>query len=607
MKTAQEVLEQIYGYDQFRPFQREAIDSITSGIDTFVLMPTGGGKSLCYAVPSVMMGGVTVVVSPLISLMKDQVDGLRSNGIPAAFLNSSLSEQQQAEVLQQALGNELRLLYVAPERMVQPQFRQLMRELQLNFVAIDEAHCISQWGHDFRLEYRQLSFIKQEHPELPIMALTATATDRVRRDIVDQLHLESPQTLVASFYRPNLHYSVEPKRGTRAAILEFIRQKPGQAGIVYCQSRKKVEAMAEFLQLQGIRAGMYHAGLEDEVRLTSQEKFRQDEVEVMVATVAFGMGIDKPNIRYVIHHDAPQSLEHYYQETGRAGRDGEDSQCILFFSSADLEQYRRFADDLDEVERQKSYQRLKDVQRFARSSQCRHGQLLKYFNEVWDQKKCQSCDNCVAPQPLIDATQISQKILSCVYHLKRGYSPTYISLLLTGSDDARIVQNGHSSLSTYGIVSDYTPAQIRHIISELENLELLAINPNEFNAVHLTERSLPVLRGAQSVYLSEYFLPGRDTHQSDVSPLKSTSTSNSNLNNVDKDLFEKLRQLRLTLARQSGMPPYIIFTDKSLMEIANAKPMNLAEFGRVYGVGQQKLDKYGAQFLEVVQGHVGAE
>lgn len=594
-----QALEQYFGFDSFRPNQREAVEAVVGGKDVFVLMPTGGGKSLCYAVPSVMMDGLTVVVSPLISLMKDQVDGLRANGIAAAFLNSSLSESDQAEVMRQVEAGELRLLYVAPERLVQPQFVAWLQSLKLNFFAVDEAHCISQWGHDFRPEYRQMSLLKKQFSRVPVMALTATATDRVRQDIVRQLRLADPLTLVASFFRPNLHYSVEPKQEVKRAIVDFIQQHAGQSGIVYCQSRNGVDRLAEYLRGQGIKVSTYHAGLSDSERQTHQEVFRRDDVQVMVATVAFGMGIDKPNIRFVLHESAPRSLEHYYQETGRAGRDGQLSECVLYFSSGDLQMYRQFNQNLPAQERSAAAQKLEQVQRFAMSAMCRHSQLLDYFNEQQLSDNCRACDNCLHPRAMFDATELTQKILSCVYRLERPYAPTHISAVLTGKVNDIMVRRGHDKLSVFGIVKDYPMTQLRQVMLELASRGYIAIDVDDYNTVHLLEAGYPVLKGQEKVELSDLFLP-RQRKVKPVSMAGQSGVVSYNQNDVDTGLFEQLRRVRKELAVDAGVPPYIIFADTSLTDMAIQKPTTLEAFSHIYGVGQQKLDKYGERFVKAI-------
>jgi ATP-dependent DNA helicase RecQ len=596
-------LEHFYGFTSYRPNQREAVEAVLAGQDVFVLMPTGGGKSVCYAVPSAMMPGVTVVVSPLISLMKDQVDGLRANGIEAAFLNSSLDEADQSRVMQRARSGTLKLLYVAPERLVQPSFTAFLNTLSLNFFAIDEAHCISQWGHDFRPEYRQLSLLGQQF-RVPIMALTATATEQVKQDIVTQLNLREPRILVSSFFRANLHYAVEPKQDVKASIARFIADRRGQAGIVYCKSRNDTERLAQYLVTQGIQATADHAGLTDAERQQRQEQFRRDEVPVIVATVAFGMGIDKPNVRFVLHESVPRSLEHYYQETGRAGRDGLPATCVMYFSSGDLQLYRSQASqNLPEPERRAANHKLDQIQQFCHSSDCRHGQLLTYFNEQHLERNCGACDNCLHPPAHFDATILAQKILSCVYRLKRPFSPTYISAVLTGAVDERMQRWGHDKLSVFGIVDDYPATQLRGVIRELTMRGLLVIDPDNYNGVSLTPTSHPVLRGEQLVELPESLLPRKKTRVKPVKPVAAPGRKEAvagNASDVDQHLFEKLREVRTRLASEAGMPAYIVFADTSLTDMAIQKPTTLAQFSNIYGVGQQKLERYGQAFIEVI-------
>jgi ATP-dependent DNA helicase RecQ len=599
-----QTLQRYFGFDAFRPYQQEAVEAVLGGKDVFVLMPTGGGKSLCYVVPSVMMGGVTVVVSPLISLMKDQVDNLGQNGIAAAFLNSSLSESQQTRVIGQVKDGALRLLYVAPERLVQLQFRQWLKQLSINFFAIDEAHCISQWGHDFRPEYRQLALLRQEFPTTPIMALTATATERVKKDIVQQLRLQQQLTLVASFFRSNLYYAVEPKQEVKTAITEFVNQRTNQSGIVYCQSRAMVERLADHLQSKGIRASTYHAGLNDEDRQVHQELFRRDEVQVMVATVAFGMGIDKPNVRFVLHESVPRSLEHYYQETGRAGRDGLPSECVMYFSSGDLQLYRTQASaSLPEEERAAANTKIDQIQRFAMSATCRHHQLLSYFNEQHLEQNCGACDNCIHPRAMFDATELSQKILSCVYRLPKPFAPTYITAILTGEADERIKRSGHDQLSVFGVIKDYPSAQLRQIMLELASRGCLTIDADNYNAVSLTPLSISVLKGRQKIELSDLFLP-RAKKVKPLSVAGQKGLVGYNQADVDMELFELLRSVRKKLSAEAGIPPYIVFADTSLTDMAIQKPTTLQAFELIYGVGQQKLERYGQPFVEVIAQHM---
>ncbi len=599
MLTSETVLHNYFGYESFRPHQREAVEAVLRGQDAFILMPTGGGKSLCYAIPSIIMPGVTIVVSPLISLMKDQVDSLRHNGITAAYINSSLSQSAQQHIIHQLKQGELSMLYVAPERLVQPQFVELLSQIKLNFFAIDEAHCISQWGHDFRPEYRRLSLVRHHFKNKPIMALTATATNRVKHDIVQQLELQSPQTLVSSFFRPNLQYAVEPKQQVKQTIRDYITKRPNQSGIVYCQSRNGVERLAEYLQSHGIKASTYHAGLSDVDRMAHQELFKADEVQVIVATVAFGMGIDKSNIRFILHESAPRSLEHYYQETGRAGRDGNPSQCVLYFSSGNLQLYRQFNQNLPAEEQAVANQKLNVVQRYALSATCRHYQLLHYFNEERLEASCQSCDNCLHPRQMFDATKLGQKIFSCIARLEQPFSPTYITNILTGKTDDNIQRRKHHQLSVFGIITDYQPAQLRQIILELSDQGYVTIDANHYNAVSLTLRGVQALKGQHNIELSDLYLPKK--RKIKPAPIAArAAAASSNQQPVHDQLFEQLRKLRKQIASEEGMPPYIIFADTSLTDMAVQCPTTLAEFANIYGVGQQKLDKYGRQFVRVI-------
>ncbi len=602
MRPSEIVLKQYFGFESFRQNQQQAVEAVLDGQDVFVLMPTGGGKSLCYSIPSVVMPGVTIVISPLISLMKDQVDALRHNGISAAYLNSSLDDQTQQDIINQVLRGDISMLYIAPERLVQPHFLNLLSQLNINFFAIDEAHCISQWGHDFRTEYRQLSMIRQQFAPKPIMALTATATDRVKADIVTQLSLRQPQVLVSSFFRPNLTYSVQPKQQVKDSILQYVLERPGEAGIIYCQSRSNVEKLASFLQEHGVKAATYHAGLSDEDRASHQEQFKNDEVQIITATVAFGMGIDKSNVRFVLHESAPRSLEHYYQESGRAGRDGQPSQCVMYFSSGDLQLYRQFNQSLPPAEQDQANLKLGQVQRFAMSSVCRHHQLLEYFSEQSLNQSCSSCDNCLTPRQTFDATVLTQKVLSCVYRLGRPYSPTYITKILTGKSDEQIERRQHNQLSVFGIIADYKETQLRQVLLELSEQGYVTIDLNNYNGVSLTQDGLAVLKGQRLVELSDLFLP----QKAKVKPARfktGPSAAAHNQQDVDQELFEALRQLRKQIAAEEAMPPYIIFADTSLTDMAIQRPTALDDFSKIYGVGQQKLDKYGPRFIEVVKKH----
>lgn len=567
---------------------------VLGGKDVFVLMPTGGGKSLCYQLPSLVMEGMTVVVSPLISLMKDQVDGLRENGVRAAYLNSSLSSEEQQEVIAQVRKHGLSLLYVAPERLVQENFLDLLKQVKINFFAVDEAHCISQWGHDFRPEYRQLALVREYFPQKSLVALTATATPRVKEDIVKQLQLNGARVYQASFNRPNLTYQVVGKQRPFEQVLAFVRERGDDSGIVYCQSRKTVERVAEALQKEGIKALPYHAGLSDIQRKRNQEKFLRDEVGVIVATIAFGMGIDKSSVRYVIHHDLPKSLEHYYQETGRAGRDGLASECVFLFSYGDKFVQERFiAEKEDEEERKIARIQLQKVIDFAQSRLCRRNLLLKYFAEDFTQENCASCDNCLTKKETFDGTVVAQKILSCVYRVHERFGMAQIIGILLGSEAKKILDNKHHLLSTYGIVTDFSKDNLKMFVYELVQLGYLTQSQDQYGILQLNEKSKLVLLGKEKVFLTKP-LPQAQvvvTRQKTAVPLAEHA-----------ELFNRLRALRKRLADEARVPPYVVFSDASLKEMCALLPRTRAEFARIKGVGQKKLETYAKVFLaEIVR------
>jgi ATP-dependent DNA helicase RecQ len=593
MHTPTSALNKYFGYSQFRPLQEQIITDIINHKDTFVLMPTGGGKSICYQLPSLLGDGTTIVVSPLISLMKDQVDGLTQNGIAAAYLNSSQALSEQQGITAKLKNNHLKLLYVAPERLVQRNFLQLLQSITVNFFAIDEAHCISQWGHDFRPEYRQLDLIRREFPNKPIVALTATATPRVKTDIIERLQLQNAAVYQASFNRPNITYKILPKQNAFSQTLSYIQNHKDEAGIIYCQSRKTVDRVTARLREQGIKALSYHAGLDDGERKQNQEEFILENVNVIVATVAFGMGIDKPNVRYVIHYDLPRSLEHYYQETGRAGRDGLPSECILLYSYADKFFYERFIEDKQtEEERLIAKSQLNRMLDFAQSAICRRALLLQYFAESFTQTNCASCDNCLNPKETFDATVITQKILSCIYRTQQRFGINHIVNILVGSQAKNILQYGHDKLSTYNIIHDYTPSQIKTIIYELLQQGLLKQSDDIYGILSLSPQSTAVLKGNTKVIL---------TKPIEIKFTAKTKTPKTlEQKNADHDLFARLRALRKRLADESHLPPYVIFSDKTLLELAAYFPQTESQFAEIYGVGQEKRRKYAQVFLKEI-------
>ncbi len=583
-------LQKYYGYTSFRPLQEEIIRAILDQHDTFVLMPTGGGKSLCYQLPSITMSGTTIVISPLISLMKDQVDVLLQNGVKAAYLNSSQTLQEQQSVFSQLKKNELSLLYVAPERLVQPNFLEVLQQISLNFFAVDEAHCISQWGHDFRPEYRKLHIIRTQFPDKPIVALTATATPRVKEDIIKRLHLKSPHIFQASFNRPNLTYSVIPKHNPYDQLTEYIAKRPGESGIIYCQSRATVETVASHLQERGIKALPYHAGLSDEVRSANQESFIRENTDIMVATIAFGMGIDKPNVRFVIHYNLPKTLEHYYQETGRAGRDGLPSECILLFNYADTFAYERFIQEIEnEQEQIIARQQLRNVADFAHSALCRRMQLLQYFGEKCENNNCASCDNCTETREMVDATVVTQKILSCIYHVRQRFGITHIINILTGSKAQKILDYHHHKLSTYGIVSDYSKHELKHFIYELIHAGYISQTYDAYGLLGLTQKSLSVLKNTERVMLTKPV----------VQKISNQKLVDEQI--VNPGLFEALRKLRKNLADAGNVPPFVIFSDASLKDMSATIPTTREEFRQIKGVGDKKLDAYADLFLGAIK------
>jgi len=588
-------LKKYFGYAEFRPLQQEIIRDALAGRDVFALMPTGGGKSLCFQLPALLRHGLTIVVSPLISLMKDQVDALQTSGIAATFLNSALDRQEALERLRGLNRGEYRMLYVAPERLMLDGFLERALNWNIAQIAIDEAHCISEWGHDFRPEYRELKKLRRHLPDVPIMALTATATERVRKDIVDQLHLQNAQCYVASFNRPNLTYRVVPKSSPYEQVLAFIRGRPNESGIVYCASRKTADSLATKLDADGIKANPYHAGLEAKERTKHQEQFLRDDVRVITATIAFGMGINKSNVRFVVHHDLPKNIESYYQETGRAGRDGLPSECVLLFSASDVVKQRRFIEEKSEREQRVAHEQLRDMVHYAETRECRRATLLKYFGETFSESSCDGCDNCLTPRETFDGTLLAQKFLSCVYRIHEkhgfGFGLNHIVDVLCGADTEPIRQRGHDRLSTYGIGRDVKRTAWLVIGRELLRLGLIAAAPGKFATLQLTNAGLEALRNRKSITLTKPF---------DVEPRKRPKRRAGEIE-CDEALFEQLRVLRRKLADERDVPAYVIFSDVSLREMARRYPTTPEEFGQVPGVGQQKLRDFAEVFIEAIK------
>jgi ATP-dependent DNA helicase RecQ len=592
----QTLLKKYFGFPSFRPLQEEIIADTLAGRDVFAVLPTGGGKSLCFQLPALARDGLTVVVSPLIALMKDQVDALQAAGVAATFLNSSLNAGESRPRLRGLHNGEFKLLYVAPERLMLSGFLEDLKRWKPALFAIDEAHCISEWGHDFRPEYRQLQTLRGKFPGVPMMALTATATERVRGDIVTQLHLDDPACYVASFNRPNLHYRVSAKSGAYGQLLEFIGRRRRDCGIIYVQARKTAEELARKLSADGVPAAPYHAGLEGDERSKNQEAFLRDEVRVVCATIAFGMGINKPNVRYVIHYDLPKNIEGYYQETGRAGRDGLPGECLLLFSPGDRVKQLRFIDEKpDAREREIARAQLDTMVNYAEIGSCRRQYLLGYFGEIFSGREpaggivnCGGCDNCLAPRETWDGTLAAQKILSCVYRIREhsGFNVglAHVVEVLTGANTEKIRKFGHQSLSTYNIGGEHDRAQWGAIGRELSRLGFLKQNPAKFNVLELTEAGMAALKSRQKIQLTKPVSAAAPQHQAGEIA-------------CDEALFETLRMLRKTLADERGVPPYIIFSDVALRQMARAYPQGERDFERISGVGDKKLREFGAAFL----------
>ncbi len=591
-------LKKHFGYSVFRPLQEQIIRDALAGRDVFALMPTGGGKSLCFQLPALLRPGLTIVVSPLISLMKDQVDALQASGIPATFLNSALDGAQARTRLRGLHANEFRLLYVAPERLMLENFLERALNWDIAQVAIDEAHCISEWGHDFRPEYRELKKLRTILPDVPIMALTATATERVRHDIVRQLQLREPRCYVASFDRPNLTYRVIPKTSAYDQLLEFIRSRPNDSGIVYCASRRSADTVARKLNADGIAAKPYHAGLESAERAQNQEAFLRDDVRVVAATIAFGMGINKPNVRFVVHYDLPKNLESYYQETGRAGRDGLPSDCLLLFSAADVVKQTRFIEEKSESEARIAREQLRQMVHYAETRDCRRTTLLRYFGEERPNESCNGCDNCLNPRETFDGTIAAQKFLSCILRVQQKSGFTFglnhIVGVLIGAETDAIRQRGHDEISTYGIGRELRREAWQAIGRELLRLGLVEVAPGKFATLSLTSSGRDALRQRTPVTL---------TQQPELAPVRTKGRAGSI--ECDEALFEQLRLVRRKLADERNVPAYVIFSDVSLREMARSYPETKAEFRSIPGVGEQKLRSFAGPFLEAISGYLG--
>ena len=597
------VLEKYWGYSSFRPLQREAMDAILSGRDSVVVLPTGGGKSLCFQAPALVRDGIAVVVSPLISLMKDQVDTLVGNGVPAAFLNSTLSTDERRRVAEGAREGRFRLLYVSPERLVGEggdSFRAWLSRCNVSFIAVDEAHCISQWGHDFRPEYRQLATLRAQFPNASLHAFTATATSRVRRDIVSQLALRDPLELIGSFDRPNLLYRVLPRNALKKQLQEILARHKGEGGIIYCTSRREVEALAGWLSEAGVRARPYHAGLDDGERHRNQDAFLDEEIDVIVATVAFGMGIDRSDVRFVVHAGAPQSLEHYQQESGRAGRDGLEAECVLIYSSADFMKWRLMLERNGELT-DSARKLLRDIERYAASVGCRHRHLVGYFGDQYERDDCGACDFCLGElETVSDPVDIARKVLSCVARVGQRFGAAHVANVLCGSENEQVTTRRHHELSTFGLLKDASVPEVRAYIEQLVAHGLLRQTDDQFPVVALTKDGIGLLKdpsaaGGLALSRQRRVPRGRDREA------RRSRTEAAAWEGVDRDLFETLRGVRLQIARERGVPPYVIFHDNTLREMARVRPQTLEQLRTIYGVGARKAEDLGDVFLQVLR------
>lgn len=590
----QRILKTVFGYDEFRPFQQEIIQNVLARKDTLVIMPTGGGKSLCYQIPALIFQNLTVVVSPLISLMKDQVEQLTDLGVPALFLNSSLSYDEYLANIQRVRRKEVKLLYVAPETLLTPRLLELLASVQIDCLTIDEAHCISEWGHDFRPEYRQLVEVRERFPGAVCMALTATATPRVRADIKTSLRFSASNEFIASFNRENLFLEVIPKEEATAQTIQLIRKFPNQSGIVYCFSRKQVDELAYYLARKGFSVRPYHAGLTDEERRQNQELFIRDEVQIIVATIAFGMGINKSNVRFIIHYDLPKSLESYYQEIGRAGRDGLPAHCLLLFSYADIQKIKYFVNQKEEPERQVAKLHLNAMLRYAESYVCRRIPLLTYFGEKIGEDNCDMCDNCrSAEKRLVDITVPAQMFLSCVKRSGEIFGALHVIDILLGIENEKVHKFDHQNLSTFGIGKEYTKKQWLLLSRQLLQKEYLN-QDDQFGSLKLTPKAYELFKKKDTVM-------GVMEQEVESAPKAKNRAAKGVPEDYDQGLFEALRQKRKELADQAHLPPYVIFSDRSLVEMASFLPMSRARFLEINGVGAVKLDKYGEIFISLIK------
>ena len=596
--AARKILRTVFGYEDFRGAQAEVIAEIIAGRSALVLMPTGGGKSLCYQIPALLRPGVGVVISPLIALMQDQVDALRAAGVRAGFINSTLSNDDYQTVMRALRRGELDLLYLAPERLSQAGTLELLAGLEIALFAIDEAHCVSQWGHDFRADYLLLSSLHQRFPHIPRIALTATADAATREEIINRLELQHARHFVTGFDRPNIQYRITQKKNPRQQLLDFLRREhTGDAGIIYCLSRKKTEETAYWLEQQGFTALPYHAGLSAADRLRNQQRFLREDSVIVVATIAFGMGIDKPDVRFIVHLDLPKSIESYYQETGRAGRDGEPATAWMVYGLQDVIKLRQMMDESQGNEQFKRLERIRldAMLGLCEITSCRRQALRQYFGEEAPDR-CNNCDACLNPAPTWDGTVASQKALSCVYRTGQRFGVAYLIEVLSGLESERVLQNGHHNLSTFGIGRDLDKSQWQSVFRQLVARAYLGVDHNSFGGLYLTARARPVLKGDENIRLRE------DVQEVSSKGVRQRQSDQAMLPE-DRRLFEALRACRKQLAEQLDVPPYVIFHDVTLLELVQLRPLNSQQMLSVNGVGQGKLTKYGQAFLRIINEH----
>jgi len=582
-------LKQYFGFDTFRPFQKQIVDAMLEGQDVMAILPTGSGKSLCYQLPAIVTEGTAIVISPLIALMEDQVKSLQAMGIKAAYINSQLPWADQRDIM--ANFNQYDLIYLAPERILKEGFLEALGTPKISFLIIDEAHCISQWGHAFRPEYRQLSILKAKFPNVPTAAFTATATHAVIEDMKLQLNLNNPLTIVGSFDRPNLSIRIIPRENGTAQLVSFIQDRKNDSGIIYTTTRDGVDKLYELLSKKGFSVQRYHAGMSDIDRQNSQKRFLSDDSRLMVATIAFGMGVHKPDVRYIVHMDLPKSMEGYYQEIGRAGRDGLPSDCLMLFGTQDYLMQKRMVDDTeDPTIKVNMLRRLEQFFAFCHSTTCRRKEILHYFGENYPHNNCKNCDNCVDEVITEDATVMAQKILSCVYRMKQRFGINLVVDVLNGAQTQQITQYQFNNLSTYGLLKELNKLEIRHYIFSLINQNYLKITEGQYPVLQLTDDSWKVLKENKKVDIRKKIIS-----------IKKTKTAKIKAKIESNPLFLKLKEVRKQIADKAGIAPFMVFHDKHLLHMSEIKPKSLSEFREVQGVGDQKLQKYAALFLEVIQ------